>query len=81
DDVRIFLGRSLLATGSIDEAEKEFRSVYDSKLPSARGMSWAMVGLAEIAARRGRNNEAIDWAKRAIVSDGDYGASLSARAL
>ncbi|MCV5163854.1 tetratricopeptide repeat protein, partial [Escherichia coli] len=31
DDVRIFLGRSLLATGSIDEAEKEFRSVYDSK--------------------------------------------------
>lgn|GEM_PF-558055 len=81
DDVRIFLGRSLLATGSIDEADKEFRSVYDSKLPSARGMSWAMVGIAEIAARRGRNNEAIDWAKRAIVSDGDYGASLSARAL
>lgn len=81
DDVRILLARSLLASGAIDDAEKEFRTVYDSKLPSARGLSWAMVGLAEIAARRGRNVEAIEWAKQAIVSDSDYGASLAARAI
>ena len=81
DDVRILLARSLLAVGSIDEAEKEFQTVYDSKLPSARGLSWAMVGLAEVAARRGRGEQAADLAKRAIISEGEYGASLAARAL
>lgn len=81
DDVRILLARSLLSSGSVDEAEKEFQAVYDSKLPSARGLSWAMVGMADIAARRGRGEQAAELAKRAIISEGEYGASLAARSI
>ena len=79
DDVRVLLGRSLLALGRTADAEKEFRAVLDEKLPTARSVGWALVGLAEIAARAGQNEQAVKLAGEAIRADGEYGASLAAR--
>ena len=49
DDVRTLLGRSLFALGRFADAEREFRTVLDEKLPSARSLAWANVGLADVA--------------------------------
>lgn len=81
DDVRVLLGRSLLGVGRNGEAEKEFRAVLAEKLPTARGLAWANVGLGEIAAKAGQNDQATRFADAAISADAEYGASLSARAL
>ncbi|MEP7076946.1 MAG: hypothetical protein ABI878_14155, partial [Acidobacteriota bacterium] len=81
DDVRIFLGRSLLSAGNTTEAEKEFHAVLDEKLPSARSLAWANVGLGEIAAKAGQNGPAAKFAEGAILADAEYGASLAARNL
>lgn len=81
DEVRILLGRSLLALGRLPEAEKEFRAVSDEKLPSPRGLAWASVGLGEIAARSNQNDQALKYSDAAILMDADYGASLAARNL
>jgi len=81
DDVRILHGRSLLALGRLTDAEREFRSVLDEKLPSARSLAWANVGLADIAARSGQNVQAAKFASDAIRADAEYGASLAARAI
>ncbi|MEP6849733.1 MAG: tetratricopeptide repeat protein [Acidobacteriota bacterium] len=81
DDVRIFLARSLLNAGNTAEAEKEFHAVLDEKLPSARSLAWANVGLGEIAAKAGENGPAAKFAEEAILADAEYGASLAARNL
>jgi tetratricopeptide (TPR) repeat protein len=81
DDVRVLLGRALLAQNKTADAEKEFRAVLDEKLPTARAMAWADVGLGEIASRANRSSDAIKFAEDAIRSDGEYGASLAARSL
>ena len=81
DDVRVLLGRALLAQNKTADAEKEFRTVLDEKLPTARSMSWADVGLGEIASRANKSSEAVKFAEDAIKADGEYGASLAARAL
>ncbi|MBA2379353.1 MAG: hypothetical protein H0V76_07240, partial [Blastocatellia bacterium] len=81
DDVRIFLARSLLAQNKMTEAEREFRVVLDEKLPTARSIAWATVGLAEGAAKAGQNADAIRHATEAIRFEADYGASLAARNL
>ncbi len=81
DDVRILLGRSLLALGRNAEAEKEFRAVLDEKLPASRSLAWANVGLGEIAAKAGQNAAAAKFAEEAILADAEYGASLAARTL
>jgi len=81
DDVRVLLGRALLAQNKTAEAEKEFRAVLDEKLPTARSMAWADVGLGEIASRASRSSEAVKFAEDAIRADGEYGASLAARTL
>ncbi len=79
DEVRVYLGRSLLAQNKTAEAEREFKAVLAEKLPTARGIAWAHVGLADIAAKSGRTAEAIRSAEAAIRADSDYGASLAAR--
>lgn len=79
DDVRVLLARSLLALGRTADAEKEFKATVDEKLPAARNVAWAYVGLADLAARAGRMPEAIRFADMAIRSDAEYGASLAAR--
>lgn len=81
DDVRVLLARSLLAQNKTAEAEKEFRSVLEEKLPSARSLAWANVGLADIAQQAGRNTDALKFAEDAIRADAEYGASLAARAI
>lgn len=81
DDLRILLGRALLAQNKNTEAEREFRTVLDEKLPTARSLAWANVGLAEIAIRSNQKETALKFVESAILADADYGASLAARNL
>lgn len=79
DDVRILLARSLLAQNKLSDAEREFKTVLDEKLPTSRSLAWANVGLGEVAAKSGKNSEALKYYEQAILADADYGASLAAR--
>ncbi len=79
DDLRILLGRSLLAQNKNSEAEREFRAVLDEKLPTARNLAWANVGLAEVASKAGQNENAARFVDAAILADAEYGASYAAR--
>lgn len=81
DDVRILLARALLAQNKNAEAEKEFRTALDEKLPTARTLAWANVGLGETAARAGQTVQSVKYADEAIRADAEYGATLAARAL
>lgn len=81
DDVRVFLGRSLLAQGKTALAEREFRSVLDEKLPTSRSLAWANVGLAELASRSGQTGQAAKFAGDAIRAEAEYGSSLAARSI
>lgn len=81
DDVRILLARALLAENKNAEAEKEFRAALDEKLPTARTLAWANVGLGEVAARSGQTAQSVKFADEAIRADAEYGASLAARAI
>ena len=77
----MLLGRSLLSQNKNAEAEREFRAVLDEKLPTARSLAWAFVGLADVASKANRNEEALKLAEGAILADADYGATLAARVL
>lgn len=79
DDVRVLLARALLAQNKTSEAEKEFRAVLEEKLPTARSLAWANVGLGEIALKSGQNANAAKFFEEAIRIDAEYGASLTAR--
>ncbi|HEX3100449.1 MAG TPA: hypothetical protein VHQ01_01580, partial [Pyrinomonadaceae bacterium] len=81
DDLRVLLGRSLLAQNKNAEAEKEFRAVLDEKLPTSRSLAWANVGLAEVASKSNQNEAALKFVEAAIMADAEYGASLAARNL
>ncbi|HUR99253.1 MAG TPA: tetratricopeptide repeat protein [Pyrinomonadaceae bacterium] len=81
DDVRVLLGRSLLAQGKNGEAEREFRAVLEEKLPSPRSLAWANVGLADVVSKNGQAAQAAKFASDAIAADAEYGASLAARAV
>lgn len=79
DEVRTLLARTLLAAGKILEAEKEFRSLLDEKLPSSRTLAWANVGLGEIASKAGRTSEALVYFDAAVRADAELGATFAAR--
>jgi hypothetical protein len=81
DELRILLGRSLLAQNKNADAEKEFRAVLDEKLPTSKSIAWANVGLAETASRSNQKDAALKFSGDAIMADADYGASLVARTL
>ena len=81
DDVRVLLGRSLLALNRNSDAEREFRLVLDEKLPTVRSLAWANVGLAETSARANQKDAALKFAETAILVEGEYGAGLAARNL
>ncbi|MEJ7625173.1 MAG: hypothetical protein WKF34_14370 [Pyrinomonadaceae bacterium] len=81
DDLRVLLGRALLAQNKTLEAEKEFRAVIDEKLPTARSLAWANVGLADIAIRANQNDAAAKYIETVLAADAEYGASLAARNL
>src|SRR5690606_26599108 len=55
--------------------------VLDEKLPTSRSIAWGLIGLAEVAARAGQNDEAARLAAEAIKAEGEYGAGLAARNL
>ena len=79
DDVRVLLARSLLAQNKPADAEREFKAVLEEKLPTSRSIGWALVGLADVAARNNQNDQAARLAGDAIKADAEYGASLAAR--
>lgn len=81
DDLRVLLGRALLAQNKTADAEREFRMVMDEKLPTARSLAWANVGLAEAVSKSDQNDVALRMAEAAILADAEYGASLAARNL
>jgi len=76
----IILGRTLLAENKIDEAEKEFNQLLNDRLPTPVALAWASFGLGGIALRRGQNAEAARNFTDAIRADGEYAATLTARA-
>ncbi|HEY0461115.1 MAG TPA: tetratricopeptide repeat protein [Pyrinomonadaceae bacterium] len=79
DDVRVLLARALQAQNKTAEAEKEFRAVLDEKLPTARSMAWANVGLGEVALKSNQSAQAVQYFNEAIKADAEYGATLAAR--
>ncbi|MDQ3062966.1 MAG: tetratricopeptide repeat protein, partial [Acidobacteriota bacterium] len=79
DDIRTWLARALYAQGKNADAEKEFRAVLDEKLPTARSLAWANVGLGEIALKNNQNAQATKFFEEAIKANAEYGASLAAR--
>ena len=81
DDLRIILGRALLAQGRTAEATAEFRAVLDEKLPTSRSIAWANVGLAEAASKAVDTAGSRTYANAAIFTDADYGAGLAARTI
>jgi Tfp pilus assembly protein PilF len=79
DDVRVLLARALLGQNKAPEAEREFRAVLDEKLPTARSLAWANVGLGEVSLKSNQNAQAIQYFNEAIKADADFGATLAAR--
>jgi len=79
DDVRVLLARSLLAQNKTADAEKEFQSVLDEKLPTSRSLAWANVGLGEVALKSNQNAQAIQYFNEAVKADAEFGATLAAR--
>ncbi|MBA4185329.1 MAG: tetratricopeptide repeat protein [Acidobacteria bacterium] len=79
DDIRTWLARALYAQGKTADAEKEFRAVLEEKLPTARSLAWANVGLGEIALKSNQNAQATKFFEEAIKANAEYGASLAAR--
>lgn len=79
DDVRILLARALLGQGKNTEAEREFRAVLDEKLPTARSLAWANVGLGDIQLKSGQKSQAAVFYTEAIKANAEYGATLAAR--
>ncbi len=78
-EVRIYLGRALLAQNRDADAEKEFRTALDEKLPTAWTQAWAALGLGEAAARRGANPDAVKRYNEAVNADAEYASTLAAR--
>jgi len=79
DDVRVLLARALFAQGKTSAAEKEFQTVSDEKLPTARSLAWANLGLGEAALKTGNKAQAAKFFEEAIKTNAEYGAVLTAR--
>ncbi|HEX8141917.1 MAG TPA: hypothetical protein VF553_04930 [Pyrinomonadaceae bacterium] len=78
-EARIMLARSLLAQSKLDEAEKEFRVALDESLPTPLTLSWANIGLGEIAIRRGQAADAARRFNDAVRAGGEYASTLAGR--
>jgi len=79
-EARVLLARALLGENKVDEAEKLFRSALDDALPTAATFAWGNIGLGEIALRKGQAAEAAKHFNNASRAEGEYAASLAARA-
>jgi tetratricopeptide (TPR) repeat protein len=78
DDARVLLARAQFAEGKSSEAEKNFLQVLASKLPSPQSIAWSEFGLGQIAQREGRNSDATERFRKAVLADAEYGATLGA---
>jgi hypothetical protein len=79
DEARVWLARSLAAQNKTAEAEREYRLVLDERLPAARSLAWANLGMGEIALRSNQNSTAANFFAEAIRTNAEYGATLAAR--
>jgi hypothetical protein len=79
DEARTWLGRSLLEQNKLDEAEKELNAALNVKLPAAKTLAWANIGLGEVSARRNQNAQAVKYFDEAVKADVEYDANLTAR--
>lgn len=79
DETRTWLGRALLEQSKIDEAEKEFTAALAEKLPTAKTLAWANIGLGEIALRRNQDSAAVKFFDGAVRADAEYASNLAAR--
>jgi hypothetical protein len=79
DEVRVLLGRALLAQNNLQDAEKEFRFLESEKMLTARSISWMSLGLGEFAEKRGSTADALMYFEKAIRAEGELGAVLLAR--
>lgn len=77
-DARVLLARSLLADGKFIEAQRQFRAVLESPLPSPQSIAWSQLGLGIVAQKAGRIPEAESSFRKAIAADAEYGATLGA---
>lgn len=71
DDVRVLLARALLGQGKNADAEKEFRAVLDEKLPTARSLSLANIGLGDVNLKSGQKTQAAQFYAEAIKTDSE----------
>jgi tetratricopeptide (TPR) repeat protein len=78
-EARILLARSLLAQNRMEDAEKEFRTVLDEKLPTPFALAWGNIGLGEISLRKGQAAEAARRFNDAARAEADYASTLAAR--
>lgn len=76
DEVRVLLARALLGQGKNTEAEKEFRTVLDEKLPATRSLALANIGLGEVNLKSGQKAQAAQFYAEAVKTDSE---SLVAR--
>lgn len=79
DEARTWLGRALLEQNRLDEAEKEFTTALNEKLPAVRTLAWSNIGLGEIAVRRSQNQNAAKFFDAAVKADAEYGSNIAAR--
>ena len=78
-EIRIYLARALQAQNRDAEAEKEYKTALDEKLPTAWAQAWAALGLGDLAQRRNQNAEAIKRYTEAVRADAEYAATLAGR--
>jgi tetratricopeptide (TPR) repeat protein len=79
DEARTWLGRSLLEQNKLDEAEKELNAALNAKLPAAKTLAWANIGLGEVSVRRNQNAQAVKYFDEAVKADVEYASNLTAR--
>jgi tetratricopeptide (TPR) repeat protein len=79
DDARTWLGRALIEQNRLDDAEKEFTAALSERLPTAKTLAWANIGLGEIALRRNQNANAAKFFDSAVRADAEYASNLAAR--
>ena len=75
----IILARALLGQNRVDEAEKLFRSLLETPLPSPAAIAWANIGLGEISLKKGQAPEAARRFNDAVRAEAEYASSLAAR--
>ncbi len=79
-EARILLARALLEQNKLADAEREFRTALDDKLPLPATLAWGAYGLGEIALRKGQTAEALQRYTEAVRAEGGYASTLAARA-